>query len=200
MTITPWSYAQAGTEHSEQAALFMWANMATKYGHAIASDPERWTKASLTDLRNRAEAFPPDQWPAMPGLARLFAVHNQGHGDKVRGNRARAEGVKRGVPDLMLPVPRMARDLNPDHWGGFTKPFGEYPGALGGVVCGLFIELKVREITGPGVRKAEVIVRRAGETSEEQDDWLDYLRSTGYVGVVCEGWELARDVLVSYLT
>ncbi|MFO4987381.1 hypothetical protein RCK87_26925, partial [Salmonella enterica subsp. enterica serovar 1,4,[5],12:i:-] len=40
----------------------------------------------------------------IPQLKRLFAIHNQGHGDKIRGNRAKAEGVKKGVPDLMLPV------------------------------------------------------------------------------------------------
>lgn len=38
-------------------------------------------------------------------LAYLFAVHNQGHGDAIRGARAKAEGVKSGVSDLMLPVP-----------------------------------------------------------------------------------------------
>lgn len=38
-------------------------------------------------------------------LAYLFAVHNQGHGDAVRGARAKAEGVRAGVSDLFLPVP-----------------------------------------------------------------------------------------------
>lgn len=51
------------------------------------------------------------QWCAQhinqyPDLAALFAIHNAGHGDRIRGARAKAEGVKAGVPDLFLPVPR----------------------------------------------------------------------------------------------
>lgn len=38
-------------------------------------------------------------------LGLLFAVHNQGHGDAIRGAHAKAEGVRKGVFDLFLPVP-----------------------------------------------------------------------------------------------
>jgi hypothetical protein len=54
-----------------------------------------------------------------PELDLLFAVANGGKRDAATGARLKAEGVKPGVPDLMLPVPR-----------------GNY--------SGLFIELKKR--------------------------------------------------------
>nr|WP_228347524.1 VRR-NUC domain-containing protein [Flagellatimonas centrodinii] len=46
------------------------------------------------------------QAPSMPGLSMLFAIPNGGHRNKATAGRLRAEGVRAGVPDLMLPVPR----------------------------------------------------------------------------------------------
>jgi len=45
-----------------------------------------------------------------PELELLYAILNGGHRHKAVGRRLKAEGVKRGVPDICLPVPR----------GGFT--------------------------------------------------------------------------------
>ncbi len=44
------------------------------------------------------ENYPDARW--------LFAIKNQGHGDRVRGARSAAEGVRAGVPDILLPVRR----------------------------------------------------------------------------------------------
>jgi hypothetical protein len=41
-----------------------------------------------------------------PVLALLHAIPNGGHRHKAVAARMKAEGVKRGVPDLYLPVPR----------------------------------------------------------------------------------------------
>ena len=57
-----------------------------------------------------------------PELALLFAVPNGGRRDAVTGARLKAEGVKAGVPDIILPVAR----------GGYH---------------GLFIELKAGKNT-----------------------------------------------------
>ena len=72
----PNALCKSGTEHGEQVALFAWASYQKKVGAGRASE-----------------------------LEYLFAVHNQGHGDAIRGAKAKAEGVKKGVSDLLLPVP-----------------------------------------------------------------------------------------------
>lgn len=97
--MTPAELAKSGTEHAHQRAVIAWANCAALYGFA-------WADSDLSyDMRTREvlRATLGQPYP-IPALKRLFAIHNQGHGDKIRGNRAKAEGVKAGVPDLMLPV------------------------------------------------------------------------------------------------
>ena len=47
------------------------------------------------------------RWSAtVPGLSLLFAVPNQGERSKATRGRMLAEGLKAGVPDLILPVPK----------------------------------------------------------------------------------------------
>lgn len=51
------------------------------------------------------------RWAAMqcgkyPELALMFHVPNEGKRSKVVGGRMKAEGLKSGVPDIFLPVPR----------------------------------------------------------------------------------------------
>lgn len=41
-----------------------------------------------------------------PELSRMFHVPNGGKRDRVTAARLKAEGVKAGVPDIVLPVPR----------------------------------------------------------------------------------------------
>lgn len=42
---------------------------------------------------------------AYPVLGRLFHIPNGGHRNKATAGRLKAAGVKKGVPDLCLPVP-----------------------------------------------------------------------------------------------
>jgi hypothetical protein len=42
----------------------------------------------------------------IPDIDLLHAIPNGGHRNKATAGRLKAEGVKRGVPDICLPVPR----------------------------------------------------------------------------------------------
>jgi len=110
--MTPDDLCKSGLEHGEQTALFAWAACAALYGFEYASDDWAYNHATRQALSWKFGAAYP-----VPELSRLHAIHNQGHGDKIRGARAKAEGVRAGVPDTFLPCPR----------NGF---------------CGLYIELK----------------------------------------------------------
>jgi len=72
---TPERLASSGTEHGQQAALFAWAN-------AIA----------ITDNRYQY-------------LNYMFAIPNGGTRRPSEAARFKAEGVKAGVPDILLPHP-----------------------------------------------------------------------------------------------
>lgn len=115
--MTPWELA-AKSEHSQQRALFAWANCVAEYGFKFAAMPDYYSRdgrAALAAVSGLVKV------PGVPELSLLFAIHNAGHGDAIRGAQAKAEGVKAGVPDIMLPVPRVV--------GVYTA-------------YGLFIELK----------------------------------------------------------
>ncbi len=116
MALDPWKYAATGKEHSHQTALFMWANMATQFGLTAADNVESYT------VRGAAQILLQRHVDRVPQLEWLHAIHNQGHGDAVRGNKAKAEGVKAGVYDVFLPYPT-------------TQPFG--------LRAGLYLEMKV---------------------------------------------------------
>ena len=93
-----------------------------------------------------------------PQLKWLVHIPNGGTRNIREAVELKAQGVKAGVPDLMLPFP--------------TKHF-----------AGLFIELKAGK----------------NKTSTEQDEWLQYLSSVGYMTSVQWSWEGARDLIVDYL-
>lgn len=71
---TPRELRLKGTEHGEQAALFCWA----------------------AACANAYESCEPLRW--------MFAVPNGGARDRVTASMMKGEGVKPGVPDVMLPV------------------------------------------------------------------------------------------------
>lgn len=192
MALDPWSYAASTkSEHAEQVALFMWCNMAGNFGLEAANDPKSYTEKGYALAR----------WPfrgpnAVKALQLLFAIHNQGHGDAKRGMDAKAEGVKAGVPDMMLPVARITtakfNEDFPPFLGGYihhdphyNRPHGQNVHAY----HGLYIELKRLSSVG----------KAAGKTSEAQDKWRDDLLVNGYAWELAYGWEAAKDILLRYL-
>jgi hypothetical protein len=154
--MTPDQLAKSGTEHGEQRALFQWLKVAEQHGFAYA-----WAFAD-----EGPRAFEGSPKVGVPQLARCFAVPNGGERDKITAAKLKHEGVKRGVPDIFLPLP--------------CPQF-----------AGLFIEMK---------RSADKATkRRAGTTSNEQDDWIAYLRSVGYACSVCYDWRTAARDIQSYV-
>jgi hypothetical protein len=146
--ITPEQLAACGTEHGHQCALFCWAAL-----------------CGNDDVRQQ--------------LRMMFAIPNGGQrgdgtkrGAAIAGGKLKAEGVKDGVPDIMLPVAICLPNQ--------------------GMPCkyhGLFIELKRPKSVG----------KRKGVERENQSDFARKLEENGYRCVVCYGWEDARDMILKYL-
>ena len=95
----------------------------------------------------------------IPELKMMFHIPNGGHRYKAVAVKMKAEGVKAGVPDIFLAVPRS---------GGFH---------------GLFIEMKAGR----------------NKTSEKQNEWIAKLIQSGYLVVVCYGFEEAKREILDYL-
>lgn len=164
--LDPWSYAaKTRSEHAEQVALFMWANMAMNFGILQANDPESYNLAGYAK-RNYYERG----GPLMPELKWLHAISNHG-----AGFGRKAEGVKKGVADIFLPVPKWNAGAHNGAHPGFWQH-------------GLYIELKRLDSQG----------KKAGVASQEQIDFQTYARSVGYAHEIIFGWELARDCILRY--
>lgn len=162
--MTPDDLCKSGKEHGEQTALFAWAAVAALYGFEYARHDEAY------DHRTRNVLAASCGRPyVIPVLSRLHAIHNQGHGDAIRGARARAEGVRAGVPDTFLPMPKFE---NGGAW-----------------VAGLYIELKQRAHKD----------KKGGGVTEKQNDWITYLRDAGYIVDVAYGWREAADIIERYV-
>lgn len=178
--LNPWDYAaKTRKEHAEQVALFMWANMAMRFGRYTADFPAAYTQAGWAmDYSKRAIATGNDY--LLPELKWLHAVHNQGHGDAIRGAQAKAEGVKAGVADIFLPVPRYPGLIA-------SRLIGQPPYAVpetAEAFCGLYIELKKKD---------------SGKAHAEQLEFQADMRAAGYKCEIIHGWELARDEILRYL-
>ena len=177
--LDPWAYAaKTRKEHAEQVALFMWANMARLFGPIIANSPlaynlKGWARQQHDNWKDTPGAQP------MPELKWLHAVHNQGHGDAIRGANAKAEGVKAGVGDVFLPHPRYPGLIA-------SRLISAPPYAVpetAEAYCGLYMELKKKD---------------AGRPSAIQLEFQADMRAAGYKAEIIHGWELARDAILAY--
>lgn len=86
------------SEHSEQVELFRWANEVAYAGFELV-------------LAQAPKPYAKDQLKPVPTLSLMHAIPNGGargndsQTNKIRGSMLKAEGVKKGVPDIFLPVP-----------------------------------------------------------------------------------------------
>lgn len=94
----------------------------------------------------------------MPELEYLHHVPNGGKRDKSTARALKRQGVKAGVPDIVLPAVR----------AGYH---------------GLYIELKAGKNT----------------TTDNQKRWLGFLRQQGYYTAVCYNWQVAAELIETYL-
>lgn len=98
--MTPDQLAKSGTEHGEQRALFAWLNVAQRHGFDTA-----WRWAETGDMRVfETSPYAVTGVEQHPELRRCFAVPNGGERDKITAAKLKHEGVKKGVPDVFLPV------------------------------------------------------------------------------------------------
>ncbi len=158
MALDPWSYAdKSELEHAHQVALFMWANMAEKFGAYTANIPAAYNERGWAKDYS-ARAIASGNYYKIPQLKWLHAIHNQGHGSAIRGAKAKAEGVKAGVYDLFLPVP-MRQQNSPI---GFISQ------------CGLYLELKVGANQPSDIQNQfGMDMRAAGYAAEVAWGWLE---------------------------
>lgn len=99
--MTPSQIAKSNTERGHQTAFFAFCAIAHLYGFDVA---HRWNQEGDTYL-STVSHFVGTPQPVIPALKWIHAIHNQGHGDAIRGAAAKAEGVRAGVADIFLPYP-----------------------------------------------------------------------------------------------
>lgn len=166
--MTPNQLAKSGTEHAHQVALFAWAAMAHYWGFKAAN---LWAGSGLTPDKLVLTKRP------VPCLKWLHAIHNQGHGDAIRGGRAKAEGVRAGIPDIFLPYPSR----------------GPIIGERIFYYHGLYIELKK-----PSSKPVKETSK--GGLSDEQIEFSKYAYQAGYSWHVAYGWAEAAKIIQDYLS
>lgn len=184
--MTPPELAKSNTEHAHQRALFAWAQIARRYGFAAADDPLCYSKigyASQTYGRNpRSEPNPSgkgSRWVDDGGfvtveeLEWLHAIPNGGRRDGFTAALMKAEGVKKGICDVFLPLPMRCALSDPRRY----------------LYGGLYIEMKRPK--GKGQRK--------GSTSDAQDEFIAYARNKGYAVSVCFDWLAASREIIKYI-
>lgn len=147
--ITPEQIAKSGSEHAQQAALF--AHIALECNKRHAEQP------FVRDIRM------------------LYAIPNGGERNKAVAGKLKAEGVKTGVWDLFLPVPKQRRSL--------------FSGPSNVVWHGLYIEMKA-----PNRRN-----HKHGGLEDNQIEFGKAMNTLGYALAVCHTWNEAYSVILTYL-
>lgn len=160
--ITPEKLAASNTEAGHQKALFCWIAQSKLLSDGYKSGLQ-------IDVRGEIVYIP---YAFFGYLQNLFAIPNGGYRNASEAANLKSQGVKAGVPDLMLPV-------------------------ACGQFHGLFIEMKrPKEIKQGGV---VVGTQSIGRIAPAQKEWHASLRNSAYVVHVCYSWIEARDCLLEYL-
>lgn len=185
--MTPEQLASSNSEHAHQRALFAWAQIARRYGFTAADDPRSYSEFGYLQQTygiNPREVPNPSgkgkHWEddggreTVPELEWLHAIPNGGRRDGFTAALMKAEGVKKGICDIFLPVP-MKWPTNDVRY------------------CGFYLELK-RPTSGAGAKR-----KQKGATSTDQDEFIQYARGIGYAVSVAFGWLAATREVKSYI-
>lgn len=97
--MTPSQLAKSNTERGHQTAFFAFCAVAHLHGFDAAYQWDAEGDRYLSTLTY------PVGISKVPALKWIHAIHNQGHGDVIRGAAAKAEGLRAGVADVFLPYP-----------------------------------------------------------------------------------------------
>lgn len=167
--MTPDQLAKSNTEHAHQRAFFAWLALAAYNGFEgakVISDGGTFQRA------HRASP--------LPELHLMHAIPNGGARDKITAGKLKAEGVKAGVLDTFLPVPKPI--TVPDNWTTQT------PGSQNYWYMGLYIEFKEPK------RKTH----KDGGLSQAQIEFGDAVRTQGYCVRVAYTWREAANLVMAY--
>lgn len=171
--MSPEQLARNNTESGHQKALFAWAAMARRWGFDVANQMHRYQAGGAA-----SEPSPVGNRPfELPALRWLHAIPNGGARDHVTAARMKAEGVKAGVYDIFLPVPR-AKLFSAKN--DKTKQIWMMESA------GLYIELKK--------------LGKLSNSSDDQKSFGAHCTEFGYANFICEGWRHAADTIQRYMT
>lgn len=170
--MTPDELAKSGSEHGMQRALFAWVRWAEQYGFDAANDDASYCTSV-------GVGFQP-----VPELRWCHSIPNGGFRDKITAGKMKQEGALSGILDVFLPLPMSGLVGN---------------GVPAMIYAGLYIEMKREATFKPGVRKALVVDRASGSTSNEQDEFIAYARSVGYAVSVCFDWRSAANEIQKYV-
>lgn len=163
----PTELAKSDTEHAHQRAFFQWINFASHYGFATA---KLLCEGGITPKLAQATTD-----PGLPELALMHAIPNGGYRRGSEASKLRAEGVKAGVLDTFLPVPKP-----------FTYP--DQYGLQSSTYAGLYVEFKE-----PKRRN-----HKDGGLSEAQIEFMDKVREQGYCARVAYTWYEAANLVMLY--
>ncbi len=132
--------------------------------------------ASGTEQGHQTALFAWSALPAVrdkyPELKWMFAVPNGGLRDKITSGRLKAAGLKAGIWDIFLPVPRIEYLEKDNQYGPLQHIHW----------CGLFIEMK----------------KKGNNTTPEQIAFGAAM-ANNYKLEVCWSWIEARDAIIKYL-
>lgn len=171
--MNPKQLCKGGTEHGHQRALFQWCKIAEHYGFQAAWDDRCYETGGMEYAEltyGKADACWPLKW--------FHAIPNGGAlGDDkqtaaIRGGQKKAEGVKAGVYDTMLP------------WPIFEQCESDSQVMVANY-CGLWLEMKK-----PGEIKAR---------SAAQKEFGNAMLAAGYACAVADSWIMAAKYVEAYM-